>query len=809
MKKLLFLFSLCSFSFSLFSQEILCKHYSLPLSFGKGAGGEAADSLRSDTVDILKTTINFQITDFTGKTISGSAQINFVPKMNGVAALSLDLLKLTVDSVKANGANLTYSYNDTVLVINLPSVKNIGDTSSVTVFYRGAPKIDASGWGGFYFTSSEAYNLGVGFAADPHNYGRVWFPCFDNFVERCQFEFNITTNGGKIAYCNGTLAKDTTDANGFRTRTFILDETIPSYLAMVAVGNYAQVNWSFVSVTGDTIPLILSDIPSDTTKLKNSFVNLKNAVAAFENSFGPYRWKKMGYAIVPFSSGAMEHATNVTYPRPFIQGNTNYEDVLMAHELAHQWWGDLVTCRSAEDMWINEGMATYSQFVFNEWVYGMNTYKSKVRSNHEELVHYLHIKENGYRAISGVPHSLTYSDHTYLKGADVAHTMRGYLGDSLFFTGLKYVLSNNAFSDLSAEKFRDDMTFATGVNMNDFFSAWVFNGGWPQFSVDSFTSVPNGGSFDVTVHIKQKLDGAPTYFSNVPLEITFKDAAWNESVKSINVSGKNSSATVTLPFDPVFAGVDLNEKISDAITSDMRVIKAAGNYFSSTANGRMQISVQAVSPGDSVFLLVEHNWVYPDSFKIPNTNFKLSPYRYWKVSGLFPSLFDAAGTITYDGRLITSGGGGYLDHQLLTANNQEDSIVLLYRKNAGDDWAHFPYYTKTMSNLTDKFGTIKIDSLLPGEYSIAFAYSLSAISEDENENAVVVYPNPSKGKLQIKTTAKISTLNIFNLLGETVYSSSAVPYGHIEVELAARPGIYFYQLTTEKGIYSGKIILQY
>ena len=811
MKKLL-LPVLSLITLTVAAQEInLCKQYPTNTSSEKKLPGLFADSLRSDTVDILKTTVNLQVTDFSGKTISGNTKLDFVPRKNGIKTLSLDLLKLIVDSVEINNANLSHSYNDTLLIVTLPATLNIGDTTAVTVYYHGAPVIDATGWGGFYFTPTEAYNLGVGFGAAPHVYGRVWFPCFDNFTERSKFEFNIKTNGGKIAYCNGILTKDSTDANGFRTRTWKLDNSIPSYLACVAVGNYTQVNGTFSSVNGP-VPIVLSDIASDTSKLKNSFVHLQNALSCFENNYGPYPWPKVGYMIVPFNSGAMEHATAITYPRPFIQGNTNYEDQLMAHELSHQWWGDHLTCHRAEEMWINEGMATFSQFLFNECVYGKTAYQNKVRANHEDLIHYLHYKEGGYLAIASIPQNITYGDHTYLKGADVAHTMRGYLGDSLFFKGLKYVQANNPFTDLSSQKFRDDMTIATGVNMNDFFKGWVFNGGWPQFSIDSFSSVVNGSTYDVTVHIKQKLDGAPNYFNNVPLEITFKDANWNAVSKTINVSGKTTTATVAILIHPVFAGVDLNEKISDALTSDMRTLSATGNYFNATSNGRMQVSVKTLPPGDSAFIFIEHSWAPPDSFKTPNPAFKLSPYHYWKVSGILPGLFDATATIVYDGRTVTGGGLGYLDHQLLTNTNQEDSIVLMYRKNPGDEWKVFPYFTKTINNLTDKYGTVKIDSLLLGEYAFAFAYTLNGIIENENTMNVSVYPNPFSESAVIildRIPHEKTTIRLLDVYGRMVLTS---PFDSDRVKISRAdlsPGVYFYQVRSGQHCpVSGKIIVQ-
>ena len=762
-----------------------------------------ADTARSDTVNVLKTIINLQITDFTNKKIAGNSLVKFTPKISGLNTISLDLLKLTIDSVEINNVNLTYSYNDTVLVSHLGAVKNIGDTISLTVFYHGTPQVDPQ-WGGLSFSSLEAFNLGVGFAANPHVYGRVWFPCFDNFVERCSFEFNIKTNGGKLAYCNGLLKKDTTDVGGYRTRTWKLDEEIPSYLACVAVGAYAQLNDKYVSISGDTIPVVISDFATDTTKVKNSFIHLKNAFNCYEAAYGPYLWPKVGYVIVP--NGAMEHPTAISYPRSLIAGNTTNEDI-MAHELSHHWWGDQATCHSQEDMWINEGMATFSQYYFFECTYGPATYKSKVRANHENMIHYVHKKEGGFLAISGIPHSLTYGEHVYNKGADVAHTMRGYLGDSLFFVGLRSVMANNKFTDITSAQFRDDMTAATGVNMTDFFKGWVFNGGWPHFSIDSFETVVNVPNYNVTLHLKQKLDGAPAYLNNVPLEVTFKDAQWNEVVRKINVSGPVSTATVSIPIDPAFAGLDLNEKISDAVTSDLKTMKAPGTFLSSFSNGRMQIVVQAITPNDSAFVLVEHNWAHPDPFKTANPLYKLSTYHYWKVSGLFPALFDASATVTYDGRNSLSGGGGYLDDDLIKNTNQEDSIVLMYRKNAGDEWVLFPWYTKTNPNPADKYGLMKIDSLLPGEYTIAFAFAPTAVKENESSSAVLIYPNPGSGKFTVSSSKYSSyDLEIYNLLGDLVCRKKISAKQEL-VDLNEQAGMYFYKVITAEGSSTGRIVI--
>jgi aminopeptidase N len=138
---------------------------------------------RSDTIDVLHYFVDLTITSVASSPISGFTAVTCVPKLNGISTLNLDLLRLTVDSVVLGSNVLNYNYNDTLLKINLGGVYNIGDTFTVNVAYHGIPQTDPSGFGGFTFSSGYAYNLGVGFSADPHVYGRIWHPCFDNFVD--------------------------------------------------------------------------------------------------------------------------------------------------------------------------------------------------------------------------------------------------------------------------------------------------------------------------------------------------------------------------------------------------------------------------------------------------------------------------------------------------------------------------------------------------------------------------------------------------------------------------------------------------
>lgn len=730
----------------------------------------APENLRSDTADVLQYTISLNITDFAGQTISGNTFVKFKPKINGLDYLCLDLLQMNIDSITYNNMQLTYSYNDTLLKVNLPSAFNTTDTLDLGVYYHGHPQGDPTGWGGFYFSGVYAFNLGVGFGAEPHVYGRVWHPCFDNFIEHAKYTFNISTNAGKLAYCNGALTKDTTDGTGLRTRTWVMNDQITSYLASVSVAPYTHVNWSFNGLNGTT-PVMLTALPADTTNLKSSFIHLPNAFAGHEDHYGPYPYGRVGYCLVPFNSGAMEHATNITLGKAFAAGPITYEAELMAHELAHQWWGDHVTCETAGDMWLNEGMATYSEYYFTDYMYGYASYLAGIKTNHEDMVHHVHNRE-GWRAVSGVPSQYTYGDITYKKGADMAHTMRGYLGDSLFKVGLRYVQQQKAFQNMNSVEFGNLLTTATGVNMNQFMSDWVLNPGWPHFSIDSTTSIPvGGGNYDVTVYVRQRLFGAPNYFTNVPLEISYKSATmWHDSIQRILMSGPLASFTITLPYDPIMIAMNVGSKISDAISSQYKTIKIAGSHSFVPAN----LTLTVISSGvDSSFVRVEHNYVKPDSVKNNVNNYRLNDQHYWKVDGVLSPSFLSKATFWFDGRRQTSGVTGYLDTLLTTTN--ADSVILLYRKNTAADWQEVDKYSKVkLGGVNGRYGYFTVDTLRLGEYASANGVSAVLVGVNENEkeeSTVVIFPNPAKNYFTISTenfNPKNCNYEVYDLLGKKV-----------------------------------------
>lgn len=780
------------------SQHAYCSKYK-HLSSGERL---EIEDFRSDSTDIVHTVVNLNFLEMSVGQISGSTRISFVPLVPGVEAVNFDFEGLEVDSV--SGA-IAYDQGQQHLELVFSQPLDQGETYEVEVFYHGEPIMDASGWGGFYFQNGFAWNLGVGFASDPHSYGRVWFPCFDNFIERSTFEFKIITPGDKYAACNGELIDSVHNTNGSRTFHWLLNQPIPSYLACVAVGSY-EVLESVYSGVETNIPVRLYARPTDTNNVLNAFQNLHATIEAFENAYGKYRFGKVGYSFVPFTAGAMEHATNITYPIYAVNNGLANED-LMAHELAHMWWGDNITCQTDGDMWLNEGWASFSEFLFQEHVYGRKAYENAVQVDLRYMLQYGHHFENGYRAVSGQPHDLVYGDHVYKKGALVAHNLRGYLGDEAFFDACSAFMEEYKYSPVSSDTLERFFTAYTGVDLTYFFRDWVFTGGYNVVVLDSFHVAEVEGGFELQMYLQQKLKGREIYHEEVPVYFTVFDENWNSWNSVVEMSGRYASLNTVSPIKPEWVVVNFHNELAQARTSDVVVISETGAL--SLKNMFWEVDVESVD--DSAMVRFEQIWSYPDPFKYwQDQVYKLNDYRYWKVSGLGLEKVDMSGYFFYDGR-VGGSNGGYLDINLLAEH--EDSLVLLFRADASDNWQEYDHYAKNMLGINDNaLGLIELDKIWPGEYVLAnIDHRVLALNDEKQQYTVNLYPNPTDGELRLESDTELDgLLTIRNIYGKEVYRKF-VSGTNLNLDLTGlTAGTYILNLSTRNGslIFKEKFVFQ-
>lgn len=768
-----------------------------------------AQDLRGDSIDIRAYTIRMDVSDFATKVLKGDAMLGIKAKTNAVETIRLDLLKLNVDSVKVNSFVAPFTYNDTLLHINLLTTLNTGDSATVQIYYHGHPVQMPGDFGGFYWTNTYAFNIGVSFAETPHNYGRVWFPCFDNFEVRSNYEFYVTTKNTHKAFCNGTLQGVVNNGNK-KIWHWRLSQPIPSYLASVAVASYATLSDTVHGING-IIPIELAAEAADTTTLKNLFIHLHEAFHIQEQMWGPYLWDRVGYCIVPFNAGAMEHATNIGFMSYYLNVYASQAETTMAHELSHHWFGNLVTCDSASEMWLNEGWARYNEYLFLGRLYGDSVYQDAVRLNHEDVLHRAHVSDGNYLPVNGVPTEQTYGKTVYDKGADVIHTLRTYMGDSLFFHCVKEYLSAYKWQTASTEQLQDFLSQCSAINLSNYFNDWVNSPGFTHFSIEKNESFfTQSGPEIFSGHrllIRQQLSHANHYYQQVPLTVsmfTNHFGSWKRFDTVISVSGECTEVSMYDPWmeQPVYFAVDFDGKLQDAITDEWRVISDTGSFDFGTA--QMVLKVNANS--DSTLIRIEHNWLRPEPMHQKIPGLILHDKRYWTIDGIFNPNFSANATVYFDGHDVS------LDSAFIS--NSEDSLLMMYRPASDSEWVQVNSFTlNNLGNSSDKVGYLTVNGIKKGQYCLAIrnsfladttsafpACNLLSIEEPVAEERFRLFPNPVEQTLTLSFLQNVFVkAEIFDMTGRSICSYT-IPNGETIRQISTAGfanGAYLVTLSTK------------
>ena len=710
---------------------------------------------RTDTFDVLHYSIDASFLNFrTDKKIEAQTILQVRLKADATQ-MRLDLLELPVSAVSVNGQPAIYTYSSPDLRISLDNVQN-GDTLLVAVSYSGNPKQDPQ-WGGFYFSGPYAFNLGVGFASDPHNFGRVWFPCFDNFVDRATFDFSITVDSSDRAYANGLLHSTTQNSDQTETFHWQMNDPIPTYLVAVAIAPYEEVRMNV-----DGIPVLLTALAADTSNLRKSFENLPTCIRTFVSSYGEHTFDRIGFNTVPFNSGAMEHATNIAYPRYAIANGDKTSETLFAHELAHHWWGNTITCKTQEDMWLNEGWASYSERLFLEAVYGKKAYDDDIEDNHHSVLQFAHVLDEAILPVSGIGHANTYGRHVYDKGADMVHTLRGLMGDQSFFEACKSFQSSFKFKDVTTRDLHTHFQSYTTLDLTGFFEQWVKTPGFAHFNILSATK--QDGAYKLT--IKQTPRFNQEVYTNVRLSIA-AIASGKRYDTEVILNQAQQAFSITCPFEPEFWVLDPDDKISDATTTDQVTITSEEQNLT---HGMMKKVRLEMSDKDSVQLWVTHHWAPADGSYGKPLGAQLSKERYWEIQGFWNENTQLATQLIYSGLKSTAPDYGFLDANLIRST--EDSLVLLYRPNARSAWSEAQDYTKNMGSLFDKRGTIDISNLRKGQYCLAmYDASLLQASNLDKRPAFKLFPNPASQEINVELSSpKEGVLEITNMQGQVIHS---------------------------------------
>lgn len=752
------------------------------------------NTAKAQQIDVQHYDLSLTVRNLSQKTIYGKTLIRYDLKQSA-DSLFLELHNLQIDSVIRAGQNLAFTQrSDSVWIYFSQTITPRID--SLEVFYHGTPGQDPQGFGGFLFQDSTyAYNIGVSLNYVPHNFGKAWFPCRDNFTDKATFKTHIHVDKGYQAACGGVLYHVDTLPDSSLIFHWNMNTLTPTYLASVAVAKYAVVQDTVQGMNG-VIPIQLFALPNDTNSLKLSFASLKTIFHLFENLFGPYQFQRVGYVLVPFQAGAMEHASNIAYPRILANGSSAFA-YLIAHELSHHWFGDLVTCDKHEEMWLNEGWATYCEALFYEFTQNKDAYKNHIRSLHEDVLRRGHILDEGYYPLNQVPGEHTYGNTVYKKGATIVHTLRNYLGDSLFFLAAKSYLTQHQWGNASSDTLLNAFQQATNQNLTTFFQGFVFTEGFTHFALDTFYTAPQGSNFLTTFTIRQSLKQKPNYVqTRLPIAFLSQNLTRYDTVVQVNAMLNNYQ--VVLPFEPALILIDPEETVADATTDEYRTLTTISTL--SFDKEYAVLTVSKLQPGASAFVRVVHNYIDPQGNQPQNGIYVFK--RYWDVQIIKPDTFEAKCSFRYNGG--TTGTTGYLDTEAWTVST-EDSLVLLYRPTAKDPWQVWDSVIHQKGNATDKVGLFEARALKAGQYAVGYKDTVQAVSNTPEESFFLnIYPNPAYDRLHIDTNLPVQHIVLQDLFGRTLMSQPFEP----SLILPSLPkGLYILQCVTSKRTYPYKIVI--
>lgn len=458
--------------------------------------------------------------DFTNRTVAGKTTLTFKPIAKPLSELSLDAVRLRVSSLKSSVPVLDYQVTDEKILVTFAQPIPADQEAWVAVEHSAEPTA------GIYFRTPEMGYLPGDthlFSQGEETEARHWFPCPDAPNQKFTSEITCRVPAGMTVISNGRKVSETNDpATGLVAVTWKQEKPHANYLISLVAGYFLKVEDRYRD-----IPLAFYTPPSEINEAKNSFRDTKDAMEFFEQEIGvPYPWPKYDQTVVnDFVAGGMENtsATTLTDGTLFTDATENIRnsESLVAHELAHQWFGDYVTCKDWSQIWLNEGFATYYAQLYAGHKHGRDTLLYSLYGTARGLVGRTNTTRMVERRYDN-PREL-FGGVAYQKGAWVLHMLRSQLGDDLYRQCIQTYLERNAYGSVVTEDLNRVIEELSGRSFDQFFDQWVYHGGHPELEI-SYAWEARTKLARVSVRQTQRLSADVLLFK-FPLTVRFKTKA--------------------------------------------------------------------------------------------------------------------------------------------------------------------------------------------------------------------------------------------------------------------------------------------
>jgi len=538
---------------------------------------ERATRAKSHEYDVLRYKLALSLS-MTDSRLQGDNRIRFRSNTSALSRIALTAKSMAIDSVKdaLSNAALPFSLDADSLYITLGKSYAMNDTGEVAVFYR----TTTNRRGYYFYTAQESGTEPVGYTMSEPYDARYWMPCYDEPFDKATAEMSITVPQGFTAASIGRLESRIDNLDGTTTFHWATPFLTTTYLMCVTVSRYAVLQDQYVRPSShDTIPIVNYVWRRDSAAAREYFRNIAAGIRHFETVFGvPYPFEKYGQAAVrPFSFGGMEHQTMTT-----LNQNLLSNESLVMHELAHHWWGNMTTCESFADLWLNEGFATYSEALWQEYLGGRAALKRYMLGRK---------RISSWRNPIYNPPAPLFIDEVYGKAAWVLQMLRKIFGEEKFRELLRVYGNRYKYSVVNTAQFQQTAEEVYGGTLSWFFNQWIFGTGVPRYDY-SWTKSQSGTVWTVALRVRQTQPG-PIFA--MPIEFAVQTAL-GKQLFIRRIESRDTTVQLTLNAEPQ----------SVAFDEDEWVLKESANL----------VSVARDEPTKPTQFRLEQN--YPNPFN-PNT----------------------------------------------------------------------------------------------------------------------------------------------------------------------------------------------
>lgn len=505
---------------------------------------------------------NNQLSEIT----SARTGITFEVLKNNVRTIDLDFGSLPIEAVKVGTHPARFERGPDLLKVFLGRAARIGEKLTILVLYRGRPTdglifdIDRDG---------KPSATGDNWPDRVHH----WIPSLDHPSAKASVTFTITAPAREVVVANGRLVSMTRNGNESSIWVFEERKPIPPYCMVVAIDEGARIDAKEKSVT----PLTFYVPKKDSGYAPTGFSSADEALAFFSETVAPYPYDKLALIVGATRFGGMENSSAIVFTNNLFDLRANEKmsrrfgiptriENLVAHEIAHQWFGDSVTEATWADLWLSEGFATYFAALFIEKYEGNAAFREYMRDAGQRYFVYEKKRDAPIHDDSSELTKLL-NENNYEKGAWVLHMLRRRLGDAAFFGGLRDYYNKHHEANASTEDLQAALEKASGQNLGDFFKRWIYGSGHPIYEWSSAAAELKDGAQLLTITLKQ-IQKDELFLDPVPVEIT---SGSQKQIITIQPTGRISVKELRVGGLPISIHVDPDHTLLREVVSGQTV----------------------------------------------------------------------------------------------------------------------------------------------------------------------------------------------------------------------------------------------